>query len=546
MMMAEPATTGAKLRAGKIAAVGLLLGTLVAGAGGSARAGVARGPHQGGTINVTWGTPLTTMDPAFTYGATDWPQTHLVFDGLLGFKNGITLQPDMAAALPTVSKDGLTYTFHLRKGIVFSNGDPITAGDFVYSWERVLAPKTASPDTYLWTGVKGAAEFEAGKAQHVSGFSAPDDNTVTVTVAQPFPAIQYVLATPSSMVVDPKVVAQLGAQHKDMGSHVVGSGPYMLTDWVQGQKADFARNPHYFLAGLPYADKVHMDLGVAPSTALLRLYKGQVDLIGDGIPSAQFASVITNDKLKPQIASLTDIGVYMISMNTKLKPFTDIRVRQAVSYAISKVRAIRFINGRGTPANGILPKTLPGFGRDIPEQYPYNPAKAKQLLAQAGFPNGFTTTMGVPSGGVYEQRMADAAIYDLKQVGITVNVKPTVNEGSAVATIPMQAYHWLLDYPDPADFVDGFTSCAGAMPGGSNVAFYCNPTVDKLANAARGMPYGPARVNAYLNIDTLIMKDAMSVPVFNDIYYYIHSTRLQNYTIPLMWAPFALEQYWVQ
>jgi len=536
---------GSHGRMAKVAGIILVLSTLMLTTGGFGRAAPASSPRHGGTIMVSDGTPLTTIDPAFTYGAPDWPQTHAIFSALLDFDNGTGVVPNVAASLPTLSSDGLTYTFHLRHGVTFSNGDPVTAQDFIYSWERELAPKTASPLTYLWVQLKGAAAYEAGKAAHISGISAPDQSTLKAPLPERYPAFIYIFGIPCSMVVDPKVIHQYHAENKDFGVHAVGSGPFILKDWVQGQQMELVRNPTYFRAGLPYVDGVHIALGVDNSVGLLKLEKGQVDLLGDVIPSAQFPSVIANPALKAQISTLTDIGVYMIAMNTKVKPFTDIRVRQAVAYALSKQRALRFINGRGVAGTGILPPGLPGFaGRNIPDPFPYNPTKAKQLLAQAGFPNGFTTTMGVPTSP-NEQRMADAAIYDLQQIGIKVNIKPTVTEGTAVATMPMQAYHWLMDYPDPADFVDGFTSCASAVPGGSNVAFYCNPKVDALANVARGMATGPVRVTAYLHIDQLIANDAMSVPMFYDVYYYIHSKRIQNYTVHPMWAPFAFDRYWL-
>lgn len=503
----------------------------------------ARAARHGGTIVATWGASLTTVDPAYTYSYVDWPQTHALFDGLLGFATGTSLVPHLAAAMPDESKDGLTYTFHLRHGLQFSNGDPITAQDFIFSWERELAPKTASPDTYFWFALAGAATFEAGKAQHISGLAAPDPYTLKVTLSAPFPPFLYVMAVPCSMVVDPAAIHQAHAENKDMSTNVVSSGPFMLKDWVRGQKMDLVRNPHYWDPSSPQADAVHFDLGVDPSVALLRIQKGQADLMGDAIPSAQFASVLQDPKWHNLLYRLPDIGVYMIAMNVKVKPFDNLLVRKAVSYAINKMHAVRFINGRGTPATSIIPPTMPGFTGGEPELYPYNPDKAKQLLAQAGYPNGFGTTIGVPDS-VYEQRMADAAIADLANVGIKLTLKKAVTEGAAVANLPMQAYHWLLDYPDPADFVDGFTSCASAVVGGSNVGFYCNKALDDMANRARSLPSGPARVAAYKAIDEKFMADAPSVPVFNDVYYEVHSARLQNFSIPLLWYPFDLTTYW--
>jgi len=511
---------------------------------GSAMATSLHSPRRGGTIVATWETTLTTVDPAYIYGVQDWPQGHALFDGLLGFDTSTNLVPHIATSVPRATNDGKTYTFHLKRGLVFSNGDPITAQDVVFSWERMLAPKTGSPDTYLWYALQGQSAFSAGKAAHVSGLKVINSSTLRVTLTQPYPGFLYVLATPSSFVVDPAVIHRYHAENRDFKTNAVGSGPFKLKNWIPGQRMDLVRNTRYWDSTWPYADAVRLDLGVNASVGVLRIEKGQSDLLGDAIPSAQFASIIQNPALSKLVAHTPDIGVYMIGLNTRVKPFTDVRVRRAIEYAINKLHAIRFINGRGVPATGILPPNLPGFHGGIPEQYPFNPTKAKALLAQAGYPNGFSTTMGVPAGG-YEARMADAAISDLSQIGVKVTVKPVLSEGAAIASLPMIAYHWILDYPDPADFVDGFTSCAAATPQGSNVSFYCNPRLDALANTARGMPFGPARVAAYNHINTLYMADAPSVPVFNDVLYYMHSARLQGYYISPAWFPFTLEQYWL-
>ncbi|HZS91954.1 MAG TPA: ABC transporter substrate-binding protein [Chloroflexota bacterium] len=523
---------------------GLLALLLLLALAGTSAASTARAPRRGGTIIVDWQTSLATLDPAFVYSVTDWPQTHAVSDGLLGFDAGTGLVPDLAESMPKISNGGKTYTFRLRKGLVYSNGDPIKAQDFVFSWERELAPKTQSSAKYLWYVLAGQDAFTAGKAKHISGLKVLDDRTLQVTTSQAYPGFLYVLAIPASYVVDPAVVHKYHAENTDLKDHVVGAGPFMIKDWVEGQKLDLVRNPHFWNPKYPYADAVHEDLGVDASVALDRLQKGQTDLIGDGIPAAQFPSVISDPKLSKLVEHRTDVGVYMLTLNVKVKPFDNKLVRQAVAYAINKLHAIRFINGRGVPATGIIPSTMPGFSHNIPDPYPYNPQKAKELLAKAGYPHGFTTTLGLPDA-IYERRVGDAAIADLKQVGITVNVKKVVSEFSGDPSLPMSSYHWLMDYPDPADFVDGFTACASAVNGGSNVAFYCNKTVDDLANAARGMPFGPARVAKYKQIEQLVADDAAYIPVFYDVLYGIHSPRLQGFTIHPIWYPFALEQYWL-
>lgn len=299
----------------------LIVVILLVTLGGSSASG--SGPRRGGTIIATWGTTLTTVDPAYTYGAPDWPQNHAIFDGLLGMDTGsnlLNLVPHMAASLPTISNGGKTYTFHLRHGLVFSNGDPVTAQDFIYSWERMLAPKTASPDTYLWYAVEGQASFTAGKSKHVSGFKVLDPYTLQVTLSAPYAGFLYVLAIPSSFVVDPAVIHRYHDDNKDIARNAaaaVGTGPFILKDWIEGQKMDLVRNPRFWNPTWPYADAVRIDLGVDASVGVLRIEKGQSDLLGDAIPSAQFASVIQDPTLSKLVAKGTDVGDYIYVVRTR-------------------------------------------------------------------------------------------------------------------------------------------------------------------------------------------------------------------------------------
>jgi len=367
---------------------------------GSAMATSLHSPRRGGTIVATWETTLTTVDPAYIYGIQDWPQGHALFDGLLGFDTGTNLVPHMATSVPRATNGGKTYTFHLKRGLVFSNGDPITAQDVVFSWERMLAPKTGSPDTYLWYALKGQSAFSAGKAAHVSGLKVIDSSTLQLTLTQPYPGFLYVLATPSSFVVDPAVIHRYHAENRDFRTNAVGSGPFALKDWIPGQRMDLVRNTRYWDSTWPYADAVRLDLGVNASVGVLRIEKGQSDLLGDAIPSAQFASIIQSPALSKLVAHTPDIGVYTIGLNTRVKPFTDVRVRRAIEFAINKIHAIRFINGRGVPATGILPPNLPGFHGTSPNSTPITPPRPRRCWRRPAIPTASARRWACPPVGM--------------------------------------------------------------------------------------------------------------------------------------------------
>lgn len=298
------------------------------------------------------------------------------------------------------------------------------------------------------------------------------------------------------------------------------------------------RNPYYYRRGLPYLDRLTFDFGVDPSVGVLRVEAGQADLVGDGIPAADYLQLRSSPQWSADVATRPAIGVYLLALNTRVAPFNNLKVRQAVEMAINKRHLLQLLNGRGVVANGILPTTLPGFdGRDIPDLYPYDPAKARALLRAAGFPHGFSTTLGLGSELAGGDAIGTEVQADLRAVGIRVTLKPLPSEATAIANMPMTTYTWFMDYPDPADFVDGFTSCSAAVVGGSNPAFLCDHALDAAANAARPLPLGPARVAAYRRIDLEVMRDAAYVPLYYPLFTFFHSSRLRGYYVNLAWFP---------
>jgi len=183
-----------------------------------------------------------------------------------------------------------------------------------------------------------------------------------------------------AFIVPREEVAKAGA---DFGHKPVGTGPFKLTSWPSGQQLVFERNPNYFFQNLPYLDKVTVKVGLDPSVAFLSLTRGEVDLLGDGIPPAQFLQVVRDPKYKANILSRSNVNTSYISLNTGVGPLKDVRVRQAVNMAINKAKVLRIINGRGLEAKGYLPPLMPGY--DAAEVgYKYDPAAAKALLAILG------------------------------------------------------------------------------------------------------------------------------------------------------------------
>src|SRR5437867_566149 len=332
----------------------IILMTLLAACGGvpaapaTQNAGSAGTPQKGGSMIIAYKDDLATLDPAIGYDWTNWPAIKMVFDGLLDYDSGTTLKPRIAEEMPKVSDDGTVYTFKLRKGVKFSNGREFTADDVVYTITRVLDPKTGSPGAGFFVGIKGAQDFIDGKATSVEGIKALDPNTVEFTLSAPDVTFLNKMAINFSFIVPKEEVEKAG---ENFGHAPVGTGPFTLKEWKSGESLTFERNPNYFYQGLPYLDSITIQVGVAPDVALLRLEKGEIQMMGDPPPGADWARITSDAAWAKRIEKQPQVNTTYIAINTTMPPFDNLKVRQALNYAIDKQRIVQLLNGRATVAN---------------------------------------------------------------------------------------------------------------------------------------------------------------------------------------------------
>jgi peptide/nickel transport system substrate-binding protein len=489
-------------------------------------------PKQGGEVVVTFKDDLATLDPAIGYDWNNWSIIKSIFDGLMDYKPGTTeLTPDLAESY-TISDDGMTYTFKLRPGLKFHNGRALTSADVRYSIERAVNPKTQCPGAGYFSTIKGYDDVAAGKTTSLSGLATPDDNTVVFTLTRPDATFLHIMAINFAFVVPREEVEKYGA---DFGHHPVGAGAFKFVEWQPGQKLVLERNKDYHIQGVPYLDKITFEFGQDPTVALLRLKKGEVDLLGDGIPPAQFLQITQDPANKDLWVAGAQMNTDYVTMNVKVKPFDNLKVRQAVNMAINKDRVIQIINGRAKVANQVLPPSLPGY--DTAHQgYPYDPAKAKALLAEAGYPDGFSTTLY--STDIDPQpRIAQAIQQDLAGIGIKADIKSlagaaVIEAGGTEGQAPMiwsGGMAWIADFPDPANFYYGILGCAGAVEGGWNWSKYCNKELDARAQNADAMvkaDQANTRIGEWKGIFDDVLKDAPWAPIFNEKRFTYHSARL--------------------
>jgi len=549
---------------GRRSAVGvlalLLLAALVLGlaaCGGSSSSGgggaASTTPVKGGTLTVTFQGEPTELDPAVAWELTSWGIMRLTYQGLLTYvpkpgAAGAELAPELATEVPSaanggISADAKTYTFHIRKGVKFAPpvDREVIAQDFKYSFERMMKEPLA-PATYFYTGVVGAQDFIDGKAKEIKGYKVIDDSTIEITLEKPDGAFLYAMAMAFTSVLPKEWVDKVGKQIK---RKPLGTGPFVIDHWTPGQEIVGTRNPNYWETGKPYVDTIKFDLTANPSTALLRLERGEVDVLGDGIPSADYQRTKQDPTWGKFVYDAPEIAIYYVLMNVREKPFTDVKVRQAVNYAIDTSRIQKLLGGQAKALNQILPEGMPGHQADK-QFYSYDPAKAKQLLAEAGFPNGFKTTFYGHNVEPFP-KLAQAVQNDLKAVGIDASIK-LMDKATYWNLISLPQSHvgigltdWFMDFPDPSDFVGPLYT--HPIEGGADVNFYQNAEVDKLY-AASSSELDPAkRIAMFQQMQDLIMADAPSAilfqPVWNGMYgkdvggYYYHT--VWNLQFQEMW-----------
>ena len=482
----------------------------------------AEDARQGGSMVVTYKDDVSTLDPAIGYDWQNWSMIKALFNGLMDYKPGTTeLVPDLAASYE-ISDDGLTYVFRLRQGVRFHNGRELTADDVKWSIERAVRPETQSPGQGFFSMIAGFDEVAGGEAAELAGIEVVDPYTVKFTLSRPDATFLHVLAINFAFAVPREAVEQYG---EDFGRNPVGTGAFRMTDWSLGQRVLFERNPDYYREGLPKLDQIEFQVGQEPLVALLRLQQGEVDILGDPVPSAKFLEIKNDPVMSKTMVEGGQLHTGYVTMNVKMAPFDSKLVRQAVNHAINKERIIRIINGRAVPANQPLPPAMPGYDEAY-EGYAYDPDKAKALLAEAGFADGVDTELYAMNTDP-NPRIAQAIQQDLAAVGIRAELK-TLAQANVIAAggeeneAPMiwsGGMAWIADFPDPSNFYGPILGCGGAVPGGWNWAWYCNQELDAKAAEADAIT-DPARAGERLElwrqIFISVMDDAPWAPVFNE------------------------------
>ena len=491
-------------------ALGLLAGSAAAQAPGTLVVGLVAEP-----VN---------LDPAQVTDANSNRVGRRVVETLVGFPDESTqLIPGLAESW-VISKDGLQYTFTLRKGITFHDGTPLNAEAVKFSIMRQIDPN--HPANKL--GNYPFANYFFGNVRTVEALS---EDRVAFLLKEPRASFLAILTAPAASIVSPSAAMKSGT---DYASHPVGTGPFRFASWDRGQRVVLERNPNYW-RGPVKLDRVIFRPIVEDQARLTELLTGSLDMMV-GVPADYVAQLEQN----PKVSVLKQVGahVWYLGMNSQKKPFDDKRVRQALNYAVNKEAIVRdVLKDTGTPSAGpVLPKTWAADPTLKP--YPYDPARAKKLLADAGFPNGFSTTMWVPESGSGMQSpvaMATVMQSNLKAVGVNATLQ-TMEWGAFLAKLRSReqdlfALSWMAGSEDPDMVMYPLLHSSQWTPNGPNRALYKNAHFDMLLEQGRQTTDQAKRAQLYREAQRILADDAPWVFTDHEIQTAALAKRVQGFKL---------------
>ncbi len=463
-------------------------------------------------------------DPATTHFAGD----KLVFSGLVAFDPQLNLIPDLAESWE-VSPDGTIYTFYLRQNARFHDGRPVSAQDVVYSWERAADPATGSDTVLTYLGdIVGVREKHEGKADHIRGLKVLDDHTLQVTIDAPKPYFLLKLTYPTAFVVDRANVESGSEWYRKPN----GTGPYKLTRWDRFKVKIYQANEDFYLGApvIPYV-VVQLYSGIP-----IRLYEaGEIDIAP--VYSYDVERVSNpSEPLHADLHSNVDLCTHYVVFDVGRPPFDDVKVRQAFTMAFDRQKYIDVVfHGVGLPAKGLYPPALPGYNPAL-EGLPYDPARARQLLAESKYkgPAGLLpivyTSAGIGNGN--DPLAAALAQMWEQNLGVTItieNLDPNLFYDLLYDGKHGQIFEqgWCADYPDPENFID-ILFHSGAQ---QNLGDYNNPALDAILEEARVERDVTRRIRLYQQAEEILVQDAPAIFLHHSISYILVKPYVQGYTL---------------
>jgi len=487
----RPRTTGTLLAAGVLAL------TLVACSSTSSPEQTpdttSDAPVAGGTLTFARSASVDSLDVNNQITANNAFAIDKIFESLLTFGADGQIEPWLAESYD-ISDDQLVYTFHLREGLLFSDGTPVTADDVVFSLNRHLE-------------VGGPLPLSAP----VTGVEPTDDSTVTITLSAPYTPFLGQISQFSNGIF-PKDFG--GKTEEEFFADPIGTGPFVLDEWDPSGDISFVKNEHYWQEGKPYVDALHYKLVADDTQQIQQLTSGEVDAI-DTVNPANVEQLESNDSVT--VSRTGGWAIEQVFFNTLDEHFADVNVRRAIAQAIDReglAAATTF--GTADVADALIPPTIEYSASDAGYALAYDVDAAKQSLAESAFPDGFTTTILVASGNAQRAQEAQIIQQALAPLGITVEIE-SIDLASFRARFFALDYQVMInsglsDAPDP----DGLATFQ-ADPEGFSKSYwtsYTSPEVTDLIHQGRATAPGDERKDIYLQIQEILANDVPYIPLF--------------------------------
>ncbi len=475
---------------------------------------------------------VTSLDPAFARNQMNIWCVNSLFNGLTQLDTNLQVKPSIAKSWEA-SSDGLTYTFHLRSDVYFHDnelfqngkGRLVTAQDFVYSFHRIIDPKVASAGAWIFND----------KIDSTKPFEALNDTTFVVHLQKPFPAFPSLMTIQYCSVVPKEVCEFYG---KEFRNHPVGTGPFKFKYWKEGEVMVFLKNDHYFEKEngqqLPYLDAIKISFISDKQTAFLAFLKNDLDFFS-GIDGSYRNDVLyKNGTLKEKynnrftlvkspylnteyLGMLVDSNLSIV----KNSPLKNKKIRQAINYAIDRKKMIQYLqNSIGIPGHaGFLPEGMPGYDKSKVKGYSYQPEKAKQLLAEAGYPEGKNLPEITLNTTSTYRDLIEFVQSELQNIGIKTKVE--VHQGSSLRELISKNNvnffrgSWIADYPDGENYLAVFYS-KNFVPNGPNYTHFSSKKFDQLFEASFFEKNDSIRFQLYQEMERLVLEESPMVILFYD------------------------------
>ena len=478
---------------------------------------------------------ISSLDPAFARDQANIWATNQIFNGLVQLDDSLLVKPALAKSWEVLDS-GQTYVFHLQSDVVFHNnvcfkdsiGRKMMASDVVYSLKRILDIKTLSP------GAVWLSNLLQKDSLGEYSITVLNDSTVSIKLKQAFSPFLGRLSMQYFSVIPYEAVELYG---KDFSRHPVGTGPFYFKLWKEGVKLVLLKNDKYFESDengpLPHLDAVAISFIIDKQSVFLEFVKGNIDFISGIDPSYKDELLQGDGNLNPKYKGRFELlsapylnteylGIMVEDIELmKDSPLRLRKIRQAINYSFDRKKMMRYLrNNIGIAGNyGFVPVGMPGFEGGVTKGYDYNPEKARQLLSEAGFPNGqgmpkitLSTTAAYLDICKYIQQQAE-------QVGISMEVD--VNQAAALrqmianSKMPFFRGSWIADYADPENYLALFYT-PNFCPAGANYTHYSNPKFDQMYEQARGETDYQKRLSLYRQMDQMVMDDAPVVVLYYD------------------------------